>query len=62
MTEDKPMTILKVGIDTMPDGIARLIELYAKERTSEEDAEMTALLQALKRLADNMKAILDVIM
>lgn len=62
MTEDKPMNILKVGIDTMPDAIGRMIELYAKERTSEEDAEMTALLEASKRLADNLKNIMDVIM
>lgn len=64
MTEDKPMNILKVGIDTMPDGLARLIELHDGDRpiTAEEDAEISALLKALKRLADNMKAIMDVIM
>lgn len=64
MTEDKPMNILKIGIDTMPDGLARLIELHDGDRpiTAEEDAEISALLKALKRLADNMKAIMDVIM
>lgn len=64
MTEDKPMNILKVGIDTMPAGLDRLIELHdgGKPITVEMDTEMTALLKALKRLADNMKAIMDVIM
>ena len=64
MTEDKPMNILKVGIDTMPDGLARLIELHDGERpiTAEQDAEISALLKALKRLADNLKNIMDVIM
>ena len=64
MTEDKPMNILKVGIDTMPAGLDRLIELHdgGKPITVEMDAEITALLKALKRLADNMKAIMDVIM
>ncbi len=64
MTEDKPMNILKVGIDTMPDGLDRLIELHdgGKPITVEMDAEITALLKALKRLAGNMKAIMDVIM
>ena len=64
MTEDKPMNILKVGIDTMPAGLDRLIELHdgGKPITVEMDAEITALLQALKKLADNMKNIMDVIM
>ena len=64
MTEDKPMNILKVGIDTMPAGLDRLIELHdgGKPITVEMDTEITALLQALKKLADNMKNIMDVIM
>ena len=64
MTEDKPMNILKVGIDTMPDGLARLIELHdgGNPITVEMDAEITALLKALKNLSDNMKAIMNVIM
>lgn len=64
MTEDKPMNILKVGIDTMPAGLDRLIELHdgGKPITVEMDTEITALLKALKNLADNMKAIMDVIM
>ena len=64
MTEDKPMNILKVGIDTMPAGLDRLIELHdgGKPVTVEMDTEITALLKALKKLADNMKAIMDVIM
>ncbi len=64
MTEDKPMNILKVGIDTMPAGLDRLIELHdgGKPITVEMDTEITALLQALKRLADNLKNIMDVIM
>ena len=64
MTEDKPMNILKVGIDTMPAGLDRLIELHdgGKPITVEMDTEITALLKALKKLADNMKNIMDVIM
>lgn len=64
MTEDKPMNILKVGIDTMPAGLDRLIELHDGGRpiTAEQDAEMTALLKAMKRLAYNLKDIMDVIM
>ena len=64
MTEDKPMNILKVGIDTMPAGLDRLIELHdgGKPITVEMDTEITALLKALKRLADNLKSIMDVIM
>ena len=64
MTEDKPMNILKVGVDTMPAGLDRLIELHDGERpiTAEQDAEISALLKALKRLADNLKNIMDVIM
>ena len=64
MTEDKPMNILKVGIDTMPAGLDRLIELHDGDKpiTVEMDTEITALLKALKRLADNMKDIMDVIM
>lgn len=64
MTEDKPMNILKVGIDTMPAGLDRLIELHdgGKPITVEMDTEITALLKALKRLADNLKNIMDVIM
>ena len=46
MTEDKPMNILKVGIDTMPAGLDRLIELHdgGKPITAEMDTEITALL------------------
>lgn len=64
MTEDKPMNILKVGIDTMPAGLDRLIELHdgGKPITVEMDTEITALLKALKKLADNLKSIMDVIM
>lgn len=64
MTEVKPMAVLKDGIQTMPAAVDRLIELHdgGKPITVEMDAEMTALLKALKRLADNMKAIMDVIM
>ena len=64
MTEDKPMNILKVGINTMPAGLDRLIELHdgGKPITVEMDTEITALLKALKRLADNLKNIMDVIM
>ena len=62
MTEVKPMAVLKDGIQTMPAAVDRLIELYAKERSSKEDAEMTALLKAMKRLTYNLKDIMDVIM
>ena len=62
MTEVKPMAVLKDGIQTMPCAVDRLIELYAKERSSKEDAEITALLKAMKRLTYNLKDIMDVIM
>ena len=64
MTEDKPMNILKVGIDTMPAGLDRLIELHdsGKPITVEMDTEITALLKALKKLSDKLKSIMDVIM
>lgn len=64
MTEVKPMAVLKDGIQTMPAAVDRLIELHdgGKPITVEMDAEITALLKALKRLADNMKTIMDVIM
>ena len=64
MTEDKPMNILKVGIDTMPAGLDRLIELHdgGKPITVEMDTEITALLQAMKKLTYNLKDIMDVIM
>ena len=64
MTEDKPMNILKVGIDTMPAGSDRLIELHdgGKPITVEMDTEITALLKALKKLSDKLKSIMDVIM
>ena len=64
MTEDKLMHTLKTGIDTMPKGLARLIELHDGGRpiTVEQDAEITTLLKALKTLSDNLKQMMDVIM
>ena len=62
MTEDKPMNILKVGIDTLPAAIRRIGELGAKERTEAEELEMKELIAATRTLADNLKQIMDVIM
>ena len=64
MTEDKPMAVLQDGIRTLPCAVDRLIELHdgGKPITVEMDAEISALLKALKRLADNLKNIMDVIM
>ena len=64
MTEVKPMAVLKDGIQTMPCAVDRLIELHdgGKPITAEMDAEITALLKAMKRLAYNLKDIMDVIM
>ena len=64
MTEVKPMAVLKDGIQTMPCAVDRLIELHdgGKPITAEMDAEITALLQAMKKLTYNLKNIMDVIM
>lgn len=64
MTEVKPMAVLKDGIQTMPAAVDRLIELHdsGKPITVEMDAEITALLQAMKKLTYNLKDIMDVIM
>ena len=64
MTEVKPMAVLKDGIQTMPCAVDRLIELHDSGRpiTAEQDTEITALLQAMKRLTYNLKDIMDVIM
>ena len=62
MTEVKPMAVLQDGRRTLPAAVDRLIELHGKERTCEEDAEITALLKAMKRLTYNLKDIMDVIM
>ena len=64
MTEVKPMAVLKDGIQTMPCAVDRLIELHdgGKPITAEMDAEITALLQAMKKLTYNLKDIMDVIM
>lgn len=64
MTEAKPMAVLKDGIQTMPAAVDRLIELHdgGKPITVEMDAEITALLQAMKKLTYNLKDIMDVIM
>jgi hypothetical protein len=62
MTEDKPMNILKVGIDTLPPAMKRIGELGAKERTETEELELKELIAAVSRLADNLKNIMDVIM
>ncbi len=64
MTEVKPMAVLQDGIQTMPCAVDRLIELHDGGRpiTAEQDSEVTALLKAMKRLADNLKNIMDVIM
>lgn len=64
MTEVKPMAVLKDGIQTMPCAIDRLIELHdgGKPITAEMDTEITALLKACKKLAYNLKDIMDVIM
>ena len=45
MTEDKPMAVLKDGIQTMPAAVDRLIELHDGGRpiTVEMDTEITAL-------------------
>lgn len=64
MTRVKPMAVLKDGIQTMPCAVDRLIELHdgGKPVTAEMDAEITALLKAMKRLTYNLKDIMDVIM
>lgn len=63
MTEVKPMAVLKDGIQTMPCAIGRMIELYESgPLTPVGEAEMKSLLEASKRLADNLKDIMDVIM
>lgn len=64
MSKVKPMAVLQDGIQTLPAAVDRLIELHDGERpiTAEQDAEITALLQAMKRLTYNLKDIMDVIM
>ncbi len=64
MTEVKPMAVLQDGIRTLPCAVDRLIELHdgGNPITVEMDAEITALLKAMKRLTYNLKDIMDVIM
>lgn len=64
MSKVKPMAVLQDGIQTLPAAVDRLIELHdgGKPITVEMDTEITALLQAMKRLTNNLKDIMDVIM
>ena len=64
MSKVKPMAVLQDGIQTLPAAVDRLRELHdgGKPITVEMDTEITALLQAMKRLTNNLKDIMDVIM
>ena len=64
MSKVKPMAVLQDGIQTLPAAVDRLIELHdgGKPIPVEMDTEITALLQAMKRLTYNLKDIMDVIM